>query len=157
MTAGKARFTAAERRAIGESPAVEKVTDNRIFLSDAFRAHLLARVERGDSPTRVFRDAGLGPELIGHKRIERATAHVRESAQVHEWLERNGDVWDEDRYFDRADADDDARPMSDDGTTTADMVMVAMSYRITYLERRIRNLETLLRTAVPAVSGGGVR
>ena len=29
------------------------------------------RAENGESPTVLFREAGLGPELIGEKRIER--------------------------------------------------------------------------------------
>lgn len=80
MTAGHV-FTKAERKYLLSLPAVCAIGDNdRIFYSDGFRREALERYEAGDSPARIFRDAGLDPKLIGHKRVERAMARWRKGA-----------------------------------------------------------------------------
>ena len=55
-------------------PAVANVTRNRITYSDAFKQVCTIRYLAGESPTKIFREAGLPPELIGYKRIERSVA-----------------------------------------------------------------------------------
>ena len=149
--AGEGMLTPLQRRAIVRSPAVEKVTDRRIFLCMPFRAHLLACVSRGESPTAVFRAAGLDPKLIGDKRIERVTAHVRGSKPVRDWLERHGDVRVGDPVppsltsLDGGDADDVFR------------ILLAVSYRCNALQRQIellsRQLDAVCASRVPEGSG----
>lgn len=137
------RLTPLQRRAIGRSPAVTQVTDKRISLCMPFRAHLLACVSRGESPTAVFRAAGLDPKLIGSKRIERATTHVRESKTVRDSLESHGDVWGDDPVSSVApgsDADDVFR------------ILLAVSNRCTELQRRVEMLSVRLE-AVERGSG----
>lgn len=137
------RLTPLQRRAIGRSPAVTQVTDKRISLRLPFRAHLLACVSRGESPTAVFRAAGLDPKLIGGKRIARVTAHVRESKTVRDWLESHGDVWGDDPASSVApggDADDVFR------------ILLAVSNRCTELQRRVEMLSVRLE-AVERGSG----
>ena len=136
------RLTPLQRRAIGRSPAVTQVTDKRISLCLLFSAHLLACVSRGESPTAVFRAAGLDPKLIGGKRIERVTAHVRESKTVCDWLESHGDVWGDDPVSSVApggDADDVFR------------ILLAVSARCNELQRQI----DLLAVKVEAVERAG--
>ena len=52
-------------------PAVSNVTRDRITYSDTFRQVCTIRYLAGESPTKIFREAGLPPELVGYKRIER--------------------------------------------------------------------------------------
>ena len=40
------------------------------------------RAENGESPTVLFREAGLGPELIGEKRIERCMHRWRKAIRI---------------------------------------------------------------------------
>lgn len=40
------------------------------------------RADAGESPTYLFREAGLGPELIGEKRIERCMDRWRKKMQL---------------------------------------------------------------------------
>ena len=60
-------------------PAVSNVTRDRITYSDTFRQVCTIRYLAGESPTKIFREAGLPPELVGYKRIERCLARWRES------------------------------------------------------------------------------
>ena len=49
----------------------------RIYYSEEFKRHVISSWHGGDSPTALFRKAGLGPEVIGSKRIERCVARWR--------------------------------------------------------------------------------
>lgn len=81
MAGSRHKFTQTEMHYLRMLPAVANVTSSRITYSDDFREAATARYLRGDSPVRIFRDAGLDPKLIGYKRIERAFARWRGSAQ----------------------------------------------------------------------------
>ena len=48
-------------------PAVSNVTRDRITYSDTFRQVCTIRYLAGESPTKIFREAGLPPELVGYK------------------------------------------------------------------------------------------
>lgn len=61
-------------------PAVANVTHDRITYSDTFRHVCVIRYLAGESPTKIFREAGLPPELIGYKRIERCVARWKAAA-----------------------------------------------------------------------------
>lgn len=68
------RFTQSEMHYLRMLPAVAHVTSARITYSDQFREDATRRYLAGESPVKIFRDAGLDPRLIGYKRIERAFA-----------------------------------------------------------------------------------
>ena len=61
-------------------PAVVRVTEKRITYSDAFKNACVRRYLAGESPVKLFREAGLDPAVIGYKRIERCFARWREYA-----------------------------------------------------------------------------
>ncbi|MBT1162664.1 hypothetical protein JS541_12735 [Bifidobacterium sp. SO1] len=61
-------------------PAVRSATTNRIEYSEDFQRDCMERYARGESPVKMFREAGLGPEIIGYKRIERCIARWKEVA-----------------------------------------------------------------------------
>ena len=65
------KFTTKERAYLMTLPAVESVTQERIFYSERFKAECMRRYHAGESPTKIFNDAGLNSSLIGYKRIER--------------------------------------------------------------------------------------
>ncbi|NMM97699.1 HTH domain-containing protein [Bifidobacterium olomucense] len=71
------RFTDEERRYLRSLAAVSRVTETRITYTMAFREECMRRYWNGESSTKIFREAGLGPEIIGHKRIERCIARWR--------------------------------------------------------------------------------
>ena len=75
----KGKFTAKERAYLLTLPAVESVTQGRIFYTEEFKADCMRRYHEGDSPARIFAEAGLYSDLIGYKRIERCVARWRES------------------------------------------------------------------------------
>lgn len=57
--------------------AVKKVTPKRLYYTEGFQRHAIEQYKAGEPPSRIFRRAGLHPQLIGYKRIERA---------FHRWL-----------------------------------------------------------------------
>ncbi len=75
-------FTDEERAYLRALPAVAELRGDTIVYDEAFRASCMKRYYAGESPASIFREAGLDPALIGHKRIERAIARWRTSDEV---------------------------------------------------------------------------
>lgn len=93
----RGKFNARERAYLQSLPAVESVTETgRIFYSDEFRRECMRRYNMGESPVRIFNEAGLYSSLIGYKRIERCIARWRESQLA---AERRGENDDETLTF----------------------------------------------------------
>lgn len=63
-----------ELQMLRDLPAVANVSKDRITYSNAFKQVCVIRYLAWESPTKIFREAGLPPELIGYKRIERSVA-----------------------------------------------------------------------------------
>ena len=63
-----------------ELPAVAEVTPRRIIYAEDFKARCMQRYRNGESPVKLFREAGLDPALIGYKRIERCFSRWKSSA-----------------------------------------------------------------------------
>ena len=74
MSLGGGRFSDEEVRLLRGLSAVANATRVRITYSDSFRKLCMRRYLAGESPVKIFREAGLDPELIGYKRIERSVA-----------------------------------------------------------------------------------
>lgn len=68
------KFTAKERAYLASLPAVKSVSASHIRYSDRFRVEVMCRYNAGESPSAIFREAGLDPKLIGYKRVERCIA-----------------------------------------------------------------------------------
>ena len=79
MGYGGGMFAPEEIRYLESLPAVCAVTANRITYAEAFKRHCLRRYREGASPVRLFREAGLDPDLIGRKRIERCFERWRKA------------------------------------------------------------------------------
>ena len=58
-------FTDEEIQLLRGLPAVANVTRDRITYSDTFKQVCTIRYLAGESPTKIFREAGLPPELVG--------------------------------------------------------------------------------------------
>ena len=66
-------------------PAVSNVTRDRITYSDTFRQVCTIRYLAGESPPKIFREAGLPPELVGYKRIERSVCGASNAIVLQLW------------------------------------------------------------------------
>ncbi len=80
MSLGGGRFSDEEVRLLRGLAAVANATRVRITYSDSFRKLCMRRYLAGESPVKIFREAGLDPELIGYKRIERSVARWKTTA-----------------------------------------------------------------------------
>ncbi|TPF92567.1 hypothetical protein BW14_08485 [Bifidobacterium sp. UTBIF-68] len=97
---GSRSFTPEQVRYLGSLPAVSTVGPNRIRYERGFAAACLKRYRQGAAPTELFRKAGLEPELIGRKRIERCffrwkereSAILRYAQEDDGWYFIHGDV-----------------------------------------------------------------
>ena len=93
--------------------------------TDSFKREAVTRYRRGESPVRIFREAGLDPRIIGNKRIERCIAR---------WKREPPDAGTTRPHAPAPDAGREGRPapMS---------VVLAQTMRINALEERLRRLE----------------
>ncbi len=80
-------FDEEERRVLTALDAVDSCSAKRIVWNRAFIELAKGELAMGTSPTVIFRRAGVGPEVIGHKRIERCVARWRGQMEK----ERTGD------------------------------------------------------------------
>lgn len=62
---GGGSFSADELQMLRKLPAVANATKDRITYADTFKRVCVIRYLAGESPTKIFREAGLPPELIG--------------------------------------------------------------------------------------------
>ena len=62
--------------------AVNKVSNGRIRYSEEFKRECMQKYADGESPIKIFRDAGMDPVLIGYKRIERCISRWRENNRL---------------------------------------------------------------------------
>ena len=81
MARSKSVFTDAQMRYLRSLPAVAAVSRTRIVYADEFKQACLERYLAGDSPVRMFREAGLDPKLVGYKRIEHCFARWKAKAE----------------------------------------------------------------------------
>ena len=102
-------------------PAVKAVKSGRIMYADEFKRRVAADCRRGESPVEMFRAAGLGPELIGYKRIERCVARWR-----------------------GLDPTDDGKALPPRGSAPM-IVVLAQEGRINAIERRLVHVTDVLR------------
>lgn len=122
---GMTGFSDAEMALLSGLDAVAWVTRTRITYTDSFKRDAVTRYRRGESPVRIFREAGLDPRIIGNKRIERCIAR---------WKREPPDAGTTRPHAPAADAGREGRPapMS---------VVLAQAMRINALEERLRRLE----------------
>lgn len=78
----RSEFTPSEMNYFRKLKAVKKVTPKRLYYTEGFQRHAIEQYKAGEPPSRIFRRAGLHPQLIGYKRIERA---------FHRWLRPDRD------------------------------------------------------------------
>lgn len=82
MSNGGGAFSAEEVAYLKSLPAVADATSRRITYAEEFKDHCVERYGQGASPVSLFREAGLDPALVGHKRIECAIARWRKARGV---------------------------------------------------------------------------
>ena len=90
MATGGGAFSAEEMRYLMNLPAVANVTRSRITYAEAFRRSCLRRYINGESPVKLFREAGLDPSLVGYKRIARCFARWKAQAVKNGELTEDG-------------------------------------------------------------------
>lgn len=122
---GMTGFSDAEMALLSGLDAVAWVTRTRITYTDSFKREAVTRYRRGESPVRIFREAGLDPRIIGNKRIERCIAR---------WKREPPDAGTTRPHAPASDAGRGGRPAPMN-------VVLAQTMRINALEERLRRLE----------------
>lgn len=141
-------FSIRERRYLESLPAVKHVIGDRITYTDRFKRYCIARYNHGDSPQRIFYDAGLDSQLIGYKRVERCIARWKHSVQgsdddIADFLGTATSV--ARRLYDTATTEQ--REASDANQTEQtpdgdmrDLMLMQQARRIAELERQLKDL-----------------
>lgn len=134
MTIGGGAFSPEERVYLESLPAVRRVTQTRIMYEKTFKLECLRLYYSGVRPIELFRAAGLDPDLIGYKRIERCMARWKLSYGKPEGWPVDGDDESDEcimRGFDRIASKHDYR----------DILIGRQIRRINHLENRVKELE----------------
>ncbi|NEG88680.1 hypothetical protein GFD25_01390 [Bifidobacterium aerophilum] len=129
------KFTEQEVMYLMSRPAVENATVNRITYSDAFKRDCLRRYLDGESPVRLFREAGLPPELVGYKRIERAFSR---------WKENRDEILDGNDTDQHADMARFAAAAPSGTFDVRDTLIVQQIHRIAELEHQVAALKVVV-------------
>ena len=82
MATNRRLFTLREAAYLRSLPAVKEVNATRIIYSDRFKVECMRRYLKGESASKIFREAGLDPALIGSKRIERCVARWKNTKHI---------------------------------------------------------------------------
>lgn len=117
-------FTESQVSMLEMLPAVDHVdaASGRIYYSEEFKRQIVRGRGAGIGATAMFRAAGLPPELIGRKRIERAVARWTDGPRS-----ESSDVG--------------AGESADESAGVPMRVFLAQTVRLNLLETRVRRLE----------------
>ncbi|MBT1163155.1 hypothetical protein [Bifidobacterium felsineum] len=130
MKYGKRVFRDEEVEYLNTLPAVRHASPTRITYEDAFKLECLARDRKGESPTRVFREYGLAPEVLGPKRIERCMSRWRSDPSLQDALNKDGET----------------NPMlSDDNEDRRERLIREQAMHIVTLENEVRRLRAIIK------------
>lgn len=61
------RFTLEERELLKMNPHIEKVSEKSITYKDSFKLIAMDEYTKGKSPSEIFKQAGINPDIIGAK------------------------------------------------------------------------------------------
>ena len=75
---GRGKLTTEEQAILRANPNVKSVNDQCIFYTAEFKKHFIEALIKGKRPKQIFVEAGFDLEILGDKRIERATARWKE-------------------------------------------------------------------------------
>ena len=125
MTVGGGAFSPEEVKYLKSLPAVAEATSKRITYTDDFKRYCVTRYNKGASPARLFREAGLDSALIGYKRIERCLAR---------WREAQDEIL-------GAEAPEPAEKNSRGGGITFEVLSIGNRWNVRYFERVARGGE----------------
>lgn len=75
------RFSEAEVQQLRENPNVGYVTEREIFFTEAFKQLAWEQKQSGKTLPSIFRENGIDPQILGHKRIENFSRRLREKAR----------------------------------------------------------------------------
>lgn len=76
---GRGLLNEKELEIIRKNPYVSDADESRIIYTNEFKHLFMKEYNSGKKPSQIFREAGLPPEILGSKRIERACFRWRES------------------------------------------------------------------------------
>lgn len=162
MSNGGGAFSAEEVAYLKSLPAVADATSRRITYTEEFKDHCVERYAQGASPVSLFREAGLDPALVGHKRIECAIARWRKAKGVpkasrrHVQTAQAGGEWTEPSQFTPDRSGLVAGPVLSDGQgDIRDVLIYQQVRRIDELEHQVLDLTNRLRQVMGAPGHAG--
>ena len=88
----KNTFSPEQVEALQCSPFIESVTDQQIKVSDLFRKEYYKRRAEGMGTTAIFRECGIGPELIGTGRISGLASRLNQFDSFEAYLSDRTEV-----------------------------------------------------------------
>lgn len=73
------RFTLEQQEVLKMNPNIEKVSEKSITYKSSFKLMAIEEYMKGKTPSEIFREAGINPEIIGAKNPNRCLERWRNS------------------------------------------------------------------------------
>ena len=77
------RFTLEHQKLLKMNPHIEKVSEKSITYKDSFKLIAIEEYMKGKTPSEIFRQAGINPEIIGRDNPKRCLRRWRNSYYKH--------------------------------------------------------------------------
>ena len=133
------KFTAEERRLLSRNPYTDQVSENRLVFTKEFKQEFWARYTAGAGPTRIVKDLGYDPKILGEKRIEGIAAALKKQYMR----------WGEFKNFDEAHAKTRGNrpeyPKMNDPASNAKTIK-QMQNELWYLRQEVEFIKKILQT-----------
>ena len=89
---GRCKFTTEQIEQMKRNPNVLNVNEERIMYSLEFKRHFIDEYKKGITPKNIFKAAGFDTDILGAKRIQRASERWRKANDMmcyHEYIQKN--------------------------------------------------------------------
>lgn len=77
------RFTLEQQELLRRNPQIAKVSEKAITYKDSFKLIAIEEYMKGKTPSEIFRQAGINPEIIGSENPKRCLLRWRKSYHKH--------------------------------------------------------------------------
>ncbi len=77
----KKPFTPKEIKELKKSPYVTRVSNTSITYSKTFKEEFIRLYQEGLTPTEIFKELGLAPDIVGYQRISGAAQRFKQYAE----------------------------------------------------------------------------
>lgn len=123
------KFSETEIRQLRENVNVVLVTEHEIVFTESFKQLAWEGKQKGKKLPEVFRENGIDPSMLGHKRVENFSRRLREMA-------RNNDDFSDNRQGNH-------RPKQEEGCSDLEAKIMRLQHELAYTKQEVEFLKKI--------------